>query len=344
MMQFQTGVLIGRFQPFHFGHMHLVRSAFLHCQELIIVIGSMYRARSARNPFTYDERRQLILTNLQTYDQEHGTDFATRVRIEGVRDYLYAEEAWLQDVIEGVEKHVTPGSRVGLIGHDKDASTYYLKKFPRWGYIELPNFEGINATDLRKAYFGPGIESISKALPEPSMAFLHTFKEAPEYAQLKSEWAYIQRVKKSWSTAPYPPILVTTDSVVLCEEHILLVQRAGHPGRGLWALPGGFLEQGEWIKEGLFRELKEETSILLSDHELKASLVSMLPFDHPERAQVGRVITHAGLLRLNGPLPYVEATDDAKSVMWWPIVRLPEMENKMHDDHYQIIQYFLKLQ
>ena len=46
------------------------------------------------------------------------------------------------------------------------------------------------------------------------------------------------------------------------KDNILLVKRAFNPGKGLWCLPGGFIEKGESLKEAAVRELKEETQLL----------------------------------------------------------------------------------
>lgn len=42
---------------------------------------------------------------------------------------------------------------------------------------------------------------------------------------------------------------------------VLLVQRALNPGKGMWTIPGGYVEQGEKIEEGIKREIREETGL-----------------------------------------------------------------------------------
>ena len=340
---YNKGVLIGRFQPFHLGHMHLIKEAFSHCQDLIVVIGSMLRARSVRNPFTFEERRALILANLQAYDEKHGTHYARRTRIIGIRDYLYFEQQWLSDVQNGVEAECAPLDSVCLLGHNKDKTTYYLKKFPLWQYLEIPNFDNIDGSDIRRAFFSAnGNDFPDKLLAPPSLEFLKACIQKPFYAVLREEFEYLESYKNAWKVAPYAPIFVTTDAVVIAEQHLLVIQRGNNPGKGLWALPGGFLNPDEWVVSGLLRELIEETTMAISEPQLLNALITIKPFDHPGRSQIGRVITHAGLLKLEGKRPLVQASDDAKSLCWWPLSQLSELEDKMHDDHYQIVQYFLR--
>ncbi|MDX9971452.1 MAG: NUDIX hydrolase [FCB group bacterium] len=45
-------------------------------------------------------------------------------------------------------------------------------------------------------------------------------------------------------------------------DELLFVQRAVEPGRGLWTLPGGFVEVGETTDEAALRELAEETNLI----------------------------------------------------------------------------------
>ena len=49
---------------------------------------------------------------------------------------------------------VKPETKIGLIGHFKDDSSYYLRLFPEWEMFELDSLNGsISATPMREAYF-----------------------------------------------------------------------------------------------------------------------------------------------------------------------------------------------
>ena len=59
-MEHKIGLLCGRFQPVHKGHISLIREALKHCDHLIIAIGSAQESGTKRNPFDYETRKELL--------------------------------------------------------------------------------------------------------------------------------------------------------------------------------------------------------------------------------------------------------------------------------------------
>jgi bifunctional NMN adenylyltransferase/nudix hydrolase len=158
---------------------------------------------------------------------------------------------------------------------------------------------------------------------------------------------YILGYKAMWeapSKVPFPVIFTTVDAVVIKAGHILLVERGRNPGKGLLALPGGFLNPHEELLDGALRELKEETKIVASKKVLAESVRSSHVFAHPDRSLRGRTITHAYLIDLgiNGPLPAVKGSDDAAQAMWVPLHRVYELQETFFEDHFHIIEYFTR--
>lgn len=154
----------------------------------------------------------------------------------------------------------------------------------------------------------------------------------------------LKKYKEAWSAAPYPPVFVTVDAVVRCADKVLLIKRGQPPGVGLHAVPGGFIEQRETAYQSAIRELREETQLDLPQATLKGALRGSAVFDHPDRSQRGRTITHAFYFDLgNGPLPKVKADDDAQSADWVDIAVIPKMEDLFHDDHFRMLDHFLGL-
>ena len=126
-------VFIGRFQPFHNGHKAVIEEALKRSNEVIILIGSANLPRSLRNPFSVAERTAMI-------KGAYSKDEAARIHCVALDDVLYNDTRWLQYVQAGV-RSVTGDLRsdIGLIGHSKDSSSYYLSLFPHWASISVPS-------------------------------------------------------------------------------------------------------------------------------------------------------------------------------------------------------------
>ena len=150
--------------------------------------------------------------------------------------------------------------------------------------------------------------------------------------------------RQAWSAAPYPPVFVTVDAVLRCQDQVLLIRRAHAPGKGQLAVPGGFIEQRETVWQSCLRELVEETHCHLPEATMRAALQSVAVFDHPDRSQRGRTITHAHYFDLgDAPFPVVQADDDAALVQWTRIDQLAGMEEEFFEDHFHMLDHFLGL-
>jgi bifunctional NMN adenylyltransferase/nudix hydrolase len=305
-----------------------------------------------------------MIVSALSEDQNQRTSFIP------VRDYLYNENAWLAEIQQKVKIVTNNSKSVVLIGHLKDDSSYYLKTFPQWDFEETRTRLNLAATDIRHDLFSQGLDKeIANRVPLKVWDYLHEWRHTPIFRRLQEEYDFLQDYKASWAVTkdipklypevlealkvlegvglkvgvPYPVTFVTTDAVVIKSGHVLVVQRGRNPGKGLIALPGGFLGQSESILTSCIRELREETKVKVSDAVLRKALVSEHVFDHPQRSQRGRTITHAHLfdLGLEGDLPQVKGSDDADRAFWMPLGDVYSGESLFFEDHREIIFYFL---
>ena len=60
------GLLIGRFQPFHLGHLRALQFALSRVDNLWVGLGSSNKVADSNNPFSADERRQMILSSIDS--------------------------------------------------------------------------------------------------------------------------------------------------------------------------------------------------------------------------------------------------------------------------------------
>lgn len=348
MTKSDFGVFIGRFQPLHSGHEHIIRRALDQVQRMIVLVGSANVAPDPRNPFTFDERTAM-LRSVFAYELAEG-----RLIIAPLNDHPYSDAAWVAEVqarVNAIVLEVGNGSgfrangigdfRIALTGYDKDASSYYLDLFPAWDSIQLASPHGtFSAADVRRRYFQRIPDVPAAILPAGVARWLEAFALTDTFRDLLAEAEYLADYLQQWGQGPF----ITADAVVIQAGHILLVERGQLPGKGLLALPGGFVGHDERIREAAIRELQEETAIADSTGALAPTQLARFiedsrtsVFDAPERSLRGRIITHAFLFRLPGQctLFAVRGEDDAAHARWHLLGELtPEM---LFEDHWAII-------
>ena len=337
-------VFIGRFQPFHNGHKAVIDAALKQAKEVIVVVGSSFAARNIRNPFTFEERKAMIEAAFPDEAPKLGKE--GRVKVVPVSDYPYDDNKWVNAIQTIVDNTVSEDAKdIGLIGHSKDSTSYYLKIFPRWkNHVEVPNVRDINATDIRNVFLqGFTVSYEANLLPQVVNNMITDFRYTAPFTVLREEYHMVKKYKEAWKAAPFPPTFMTVDAVVVQSGHILLVKRGDMPGKGLWALPGGFLNQEETMLDGAIRELKEETKIKVPVPVLKGSIKASKTFDAPNRSVRGRTITQAFYIDLGmaDELPKVKGSDDAEKAFWVPFNQVKQ--EKMFEDHFHIIDNFLNI-
>lgn len=340
--KYDTLVFVGRFQPFHIGHEQVIRTALTLAEHVIVLIGSVNQPRTIKNPWTYAERVGMITDGLDLSTNDVG-----RVTYAPLSDAAYNDQKWAANVQAAVEditrpqRLIKPEMKIGITGHAKDSSSYYLKLFPQWELVEHEMNEIISATDLRGMLFeGMNIRFIQSLLPVKVFEYVRSWRATPEFNMLLEEYIHIQKYKEAWKAAPYAPTFVTVDACVVQSGHVLLIKRRSAPGKNLFAMPGGFVNQDEYLVDAVLRELREETKLKVPAPVLKGSIVNTRVFDKPDRSLRGRTVTHAFLIQLPpGELPYVKGGDDAAKAMWVPISDIKE--ELMFEDHCAIIQHML---
>lgn len=344
--RYDLAVVIGRFEPFHVGHLILLNKAFHIADEVLVLIGSANAPRTIKNPFTHQERADLIKLAVEPQ----------KVTTQPLQDNLYSDDEWIKTVqlhigstiaaIQGWEDKPS-APRVAIVGNKKDESSYYLDMFSQYDYVDVNEVKlGLDATAIRQVLFGAptSLVLLKSLLPDSVYRFIQGFMRTEEYARLVREYEMVKKYKESWDVAPYPPTFVTVDAVVKKAGHILMVKRRAAPGEGLWALPGGFVNPNERLRDAAVRELIEETQINLPEGLLRGSMGSVTVFDHPNRSIRGRTFTHAFLFDLDKAdrkgkgLPIVKGSDDAEEAKFFTFADILEMTSLIFEDHQSIIR------
>lgn len=308
----KTGIFIGRFQPIHQGHMHAIGIAASQVDKLYLLIGSANACRSIKNPWTYQERVNMIRSKLWT-------NHITNVELVPLNDYPYNDTQWIADV-RATAEHFNMGTPT-LFGHMKEGNTY-LGWFPDWKFRDIEAQYAMHATGIRQKMY----ETDSPEMPQT----------------VKDDFAYYEKENELFKNYPFQETLNFNcgDAVVECQGHVLLIRRLRAPGAGAWALPGGFKNRDESFLTCAVRELMEETNLRVPEKVIRGSIVKSQLFDSPSRSFGIPRNTLAVYFRINpdpdGKLPRANGADDAAECKWFPLTQvLNTME--LYDDHKSII-------
>ena len=353
--EFDFLIYIGRFQPLHLGHEHIIRTALEKSKRVILQVGSANQPISYKNSWSYEQRVEMIEAAFA--DVEDG-----RIIIMPCEDILYNDTAWLgkiqrniTDIIlahgnnHGFQARGTNDFKIGVIGFNKDESSYYLNMFPQWEQFLLEEQWGtVNATQIRENYFERAPRLPHDLCSEPVVEYLRKHMLSKDFKYVLHEYEEIAGIKDKWRDAPYTPHFCTTDAVICQSGHVLLHKRTEGLGIGLLALVGRHVhpDQGGAF-DNCLNEIYTETK--LSDKwgsvprgKIKSFYTGkQMQFDDPKRDPRGFYSTSVfGFNLPNGDLySAYPKNGDGDIGDWYPIGTLRPEE--MFLDHYFIIQQML---
>lgn len=324
--KYQTAVVIGRFQPFHIGHKHMIDEALKIAENVIVAVGDTGGAPQPKNPYPVCVRVQMIE---DAYDWEEASRLSFISAKDNPSDAIWEAEI-ISQVDEVREEFGTLDYPVVLVGHKKDATSFYLDRFHDWDKHESGVAVGdagepvvIDATDIRHLIYEGKLAYTKSVLPAAVYdGIAEDIRERPQFYADMAEWVQmVRKYRKPYEALPFPPIFVTVDVMVVSGPYVLLIKRGQNPGKGLWALPGGFLDQSETIEDAALRELEEETQIKLQREVLRSRIKAVRVFDRAGGVTAddrGRIVTHTHLIVLdpNRPPPPVKGSDDACEAVW----------------------------
>lgn len=335
-----VAIYIGRFQPFLNTQLAQIRHALSLAPRCLVVIAGARQARSPRDPLGRQQRVDLIEAALSQEER-------ARVRVAALRDdndggrWSQAVHACLHaafpDAAQGTAMVVRePGCRVPALTWAMEDSTSPATSDTVGKPVRERLYEaGSGAWDLLQGadLLAPGTERL-----------VQDWLSSDAFARTADDWETLRKMRAEWDGSPYTPIFVTVDAVVRCAGRVLLIRRGRAPGQGLYALPGGFLEAEEPVLESAIRELAEETGLKVTRAALHRALKAVKVFDDPWRSQRGRVLTHAHFFDLpDEALPAILAGDDAAEAFWTEESQLAALEEHFHDDHFLILDHFLRI-
>jgi len=333
--------VISRFSPFDTAHMAMVKQALAQAGSVLVVFTAADLSRSNRYPWSVEEREAMARAAMEA-DSAVDSD---RIRFLHVFDHLYRDDLWRNRIVGDVTTAIAADganpatAAIGVLAAPREIGGRRIASLKPWTIISpaaQPNDITLTAAFLN------GMARWREQVPSAVAGLMETFSATPVFADMAEEQVFVEKYLKSWSVAPYPPILVVVDTVLVHSGHILLVERGVAPGKKQWALPGGFVEPDEYLIDAALREVREETGFSEDDQTMLTWLQARFSFEFPTRSARGRAITTGFYFSLPGTdLPPVTGSDDARHAQWMPVERLPEIRTEIFEDHASIVEYFL---
>ena len=128
-------VFVGRFQPFHNGHLKVVKWIIEKYGKILIVIGSIQENRTEKNPLTFEERKKMIKSVFLEKDIKN-------FKIVGVSDNI-EDSLWIKNVLREIK--------------EKDIIVYTMNSWTRECFekaginvCQHPLIEDLSATKVRR--------------------------------------------------------------------------------------------------------------------------------------------------------------------------------------------------
>ncbi len=131
-----NGLLIGRFQPFHLGHLDAVLFGLSRTENLFIGIGSSNKSNERRNPFSAEERREMIISSIEP-------SMADRLKIFDIPD-VGDHEKWTFEIDKIIPKYDI------IFTNDEFAKTLFEKREMNVVPVVLKDREKFSGTNIRE--------------------------------------------------------------------------------------------------------------------------------------------------------------------------------------------------
>ena len=130
------GLLVGRFQPFHLGHLDAVLFGLSRTENLFIGVGSSNKFNEKKNPFSAEERKEMIISSIES-------SMLGRVKIFEIPD-VDNHEKWTFEIDQIVPKYDV------VFTNDEFTKTLFKKRQINVIPVVLKEREKFSGTNIRQ--------------------------------------------------------------------------------------------------------------------------------------------------------------------------------------------------
>ena len=153
-MLFKTGLLLGRFQTLHLGHVNMINTALDLCDRVILLIGSAQECGTEKNPFDYETRRKML-----------ESVFGGRIEIYPIEDQGFGNvAAWGDFVLKTVMEYTGVRPDIFISGVEQRRVSW-LDGAQDIAQLYVPKAVDVSASEMRELLAGNDFEMWRKYSP-----------------------------------------------------------------------------------------------------------------------------------------------------------------------------------
>lgn len=130
-----NGLFIGRFHPFHLGHLNAIQFALSKVEKLWVGIGSSNKQIQKENPFSADERKEMILSSIDE-------SISKKIQIYSIPDYDNHEK-WILNI-----ESIVPEFNM-VFTNDELTQSLYSKRGIKVLVVPFKDRENLSGTKIR---------------------------------------------------------------------------------------------------------------------------------------------------------------------------------------------------
>ena len=319
MKQYKYAIVSGSFNPFHIVHKELIHSAFELAEKVIICIEDHKIAASPSSPFSTEERIKMI-------SSAFSKDILIDIKFIPLINHPYSDHKFMNQVTELLAQY--NNNYTCLLGH-KSSAAKYLRVLHQINLIEYKSSDSVSSNKIKELYFT--YDKYNRYLDERTFIYMEEFKHSSKFKWLKDSWDEVRSHYEAWRGAPSNPVFMVANAVVVDERNcILLTKRQSKYGKGLYTLPGGYVNGGEKSFDVVNRSVRNLTGISFIEQDISTEKT----FDDPKRSLKGRVFAHTFCIKdgFTG-----KTTELSNNAFWMPLNELTKQRDQFFEDNFEII-------
>ena len=181
---YNQAFVVGRFQPLHKGHVHIIETALKEAEKVLVLIGSSQESGTYKNPLDYKTREEMLSKTFDSYVR------AGRLLIKPLPDAgLGNVSAWGDYVMDKAVNAAGTAPDLFVTGEEERRKNWFANF--DIAEVVVSKIGDYSSTKVRDALLTDNYEAFSDSVPEEIKNYYHILKQAVIEAENNKESASV---------------------------------------------------------------------------------------------------------------------------------------------------------